>query len=122
MSITISYRGKYKRFKKASLALNLTSVGPTSLGTILVLITFLFPQTISGVGVLIESYLTKSSTHKKVEACSFVYRSYKKILTKTRSFLRGQEYDNEMFLSEVRIIDVWWPPRVPLLMNQERFT
>lgn len=51
----IFYRKKYKRPKKVSLILNLTSVGLTSLGTVLAPFASLFTLRISIVCVLLQS-------------------------------------------------------------------
>ena len=60
---------------------------------------------LTGVGVLIEGYVVKSNTLKSVERCKYAYASYKKILTKLRSALRGVDMDENAFLSELKIID-----------------
>lgn len=100
----IFYKRNYKHLKKVSLALNLTSEGLTALGTVLAPFTSL-TLTLSGFGVLIQSYLTNSSIQKRVEACGFAYKCYKKIVTQIRSFLKVVKYDNEVLQSEVKIID-----------------
>lgn len=51
-----------------------------------------------------KPFCFKSSPYKNAQACGFAYRSYK-ILTHVRIFLRGQEYDNVMSLSELGVID-----------------
>lgn len=99
------YTRKYKRLKKINLTLNLTSVGLTTLGTVLAPFTSLFTLVISGVGVLAQTYLIKSNLSKRIEACSMASKSYKKVATQLRSYLRGLSYDESVLLNELTIIN-----------------
>ena len=60
---------------------------------------------ITGPGVLIQGYITISDINKKVEMCRFAYTSYYKILTQLKSYLQGLTYDEETFLSDVKVVD-----------------
>ena len=60
---------------------------------------------ISGPGILVHGYMTKSCLSDKVEKCKFAFTSYKKILIQLRSYLSGLPYDDRTFLSDVKVLD-----------------
>lgn len=101
------YKWKHKRLKKIRLLLNMTSIGLTTTGIVAGSITAnpLIIACISGPGVIIQGYLSKSDLANKVEHCKFAYTSYKKILTQLRSHLRGIPYNESIFLSDVKVLD-----------------
>lgn len=103
----ICYKWKYKKIKRIRLSLNMSSVSLIVIGGIAGGVTAnpIILGVISGPGVLIHSYITKSNINSKVEMCKFAYTSYKKILTQLRSYLRGLPYDETVFLSDVKVID-----------------
>ena len=49
--------------------------------------------TISGAGVLLETFSEAKNYKKKVEMSKFAYTSYEKMLTDIRSFLREAEFN-----------------------------
>ena len=101
------YYWKYKKLKRLYLTLTLSSIGLTVVGTISGTIT-LNPIVMAGVagpGVMIQGYLTKSNLRQKITKCHFAYTSYKKILVQLRNFLSGSTYDENIFLSDNKVID-----------------
>ena len=89
------YRWKYKSIKKIKLALEMTSLSLTTLGTIVGAVTVnpIILGSIAGPGILIQAYLTKADMSNKVNQCKFAYTTYQKTLTELRSYLRGAPYD-----------------------------
>ena len=101
------YEWKYKKLKRLKLSLEMTSISLVTIGGIVGAVTAnpIILGCISGPGVLIQGYLTKSNLINNVERCKFAYTTYKKILVQLKSFLRGLEYDDVMLLSDLKILD-----------------
>ena len=60
---------------------------------------------ITGTGVLVQSYMTKSGMNGRVSRCKYAYVSYKMLLSLIKSHLRGAPYDKQALLTELRLID-----------------
>ena len=101
------YQWKYKKLRRLKLSLELSSIGLTTLGAIVGGITLnpVVLGVLSGSGIMIQAYLTKSELNKMVDRCRFAYTSYEKVLVQLKSFLRGLPYDENMFLSDIKILD-----------------
>ena len=101
------YQWKYKKLRRLKLSLELSSIALTTTGAIVGGITLnpIILASLSGSGVMIQAYLTKSDLNKRVDRCRFAYTTYEKILVQLKSFLRGLPYDENIFLSDIKIID-----------------
>ena len=101
------YEMKYKRLKRLKLSLEMSSIFLTVSGVIIGSVTLnpIILSSISGSGVLIQGFLTKSDINKRVNMCRFAYTSYQKILVQLKSYLRGIEYNENELLSDIKIID-----------------
>ena len=62
------YKWKYKRLKKINLSLNILSILLSVSGAGLAPLTHFISLSITGVGVIIQSYVTKSNIAKKIES------------------------------------------------------
>ena len=85
----ICYEWKYKKLKTIKLALNISSISLTVAGSALTPFRHFASLSITGVGVIIQGYVTKSTIAKKIESCRFAYTSYNKILIQLRTYFRG---------------------------------
>ena len=101
------YQWKYKRLRRLKLSLELSSIGLTTLGVVLggISLNPIILGSLSGSGILIQTYLTKSDINKQVNMCRFAYTSYQKIMIQLKSYLRGIEYNEKIFLSDAKVID-----------------
>ena len=101
------YHWKYKKLRKLKLTLQLSSISLTVVGTITGSVTLnpVVAGTIVGAGVIIQGYLAKTNLLQKIGKCRFAYTSYEKIMVQLRSFMRGIPYDENVFLSDIKIID-----------------
>ena len=61
--------------------------------------------TVVGAGVILQGYLAKTNLLQKIAKCRFAYTSYEKIMVQLRSFIRGMPYDENTFLSDIKVID-----------------
>ena len=84
----------------SSIAMTITGsvVGAVTLNPIVI-------ACVAGPGIMIQGFLTKSNLMNNVERCKFAYTSYKKILIQLKSFLRGLPYDNNLLLSDIKVLD-----------------
>ena len=101
------YHWKYKKLRKLKLTLQLSSISLTVVGTITGSVTLnpVVGGTVVGAGVIIQGYLAKTNLLQKIGKCRFAYTSYEKIMVQLRSFMRGIPYDENTFLSDIKIID-----------------
>ena len=101
------YHWKYKKLRKLKLTLQLSSISLTVVGTITgsVTLNLVVGGTVVGAGVIIQGYLAKTNLSQKIGKCRFAYTSYEKIMVQLRSFMRGIPYDENTFLSDIKILD-----------------
>ena len=101
------YQWKYKKLRRLKLSLELSSICLTTTGAIAGGITLnpIILGVLSGSGIMIQAYLTKSDLNRRVDRCRFAYTSYEKVLVQIKSFLRGLSYNEDMFLSDLKILD-----------------
>ena len=101
------YQWKYKKLRRLKLLLEMSSIGLTVIGSVVGAVTLnpIVIACVAGPGVLIQGYLTKSNLINMVDRCRFAYTSYNNICVQLKSYLRGLSYDENMFLSDFKIID-----------------
>ena len=101
------YHWKYKKLRRLKLSLQLSSISLTVVGTITGSITLnpVVAGTVVGAGVIIQGYLAKTNLLQRIGKCRLAYTSYEKIMVQLRHFLRGIPYDENVFLSDIKIID-----------------
>ena len=105
--LQMCYKWKYKKLRRLKLFLELSSIGLTTVGAIVGGITLnpIILGSLTGSGIMIQAYLTKSDLNKRVDRCKFAFTSYERVLVQLKSFLRGLLYDESNFLSDLRVID-----------------
>ena len=103
--LTTCYIWKYKKLKTIKLALNMTSMSLTVVRSALAPFTHFASLSITGVGVVIQGYVTKSDIANKIESCRFAYTNYNEILIQLRMYFRGIPYDEKVFLTHTKILD-----------------
>ena len=105
--LQMCYKWKYKKLRRLKLFLELSSIGLTTVGAIVGGITLnpIILGSLTGSGIMIQAYLTKSDLNKRVDRCKFAFTSYERVLVQLKSFLRGLLYDESNFLSDLKVID-----------------
>ena len=100
------YQWKYKKLRRIKLTLEISSISLTVVGTITGAVTLnpIVVGCVAGPGVIIQGYLTKSDLIQRVDS-RFPYTSYEKILVQLRNFMRGASYDENIFFSDVKLVD-----------------
>ena len=101
------YKWKYKRLRRLKLSLELSSIGLTTVGAILGGVTLnpIILGSLTGCGIMIQAYLTKSDLNRRVDRCKFAFASYERVLVQLKSFLRGLPYDESNFLTDLKVLD-----------------
>ena len=105
--LQLCYKWKYKKLRRLKLFLELSSIGLTTTGAIIGGVTLnpIILGSLTGSGIMIQAYLTKSDLNKRVDRCKFAFTSYERVLVQLKSFLRGLLYDESNFLSDLKVID-----------------
>ena len=105
--LQMCYKWKYKKLRRLKLSLELSSIGLSTTGAIIGGVTLnpIILGSLSGSGIMIQAYLTKSDLNKRVDRCKFAFTSYERVLVQLKSFLRGLPYDESNFLSDLKVID-----------------
>ena len=105
--LQMCYKWKYKKLRRLKLFLELSSIGLTTVGAIVGGVTLnpIILGSLTGSGIMIQAYLTKSDLNKRVDRCKFAFTSYERVLVQLKSFLRGLLYDESNFLSDLKVID-----------------
>ena len=105
--LQMCYKWKYKKLRRLKLSLELSSIGLTTTGAIIGGVTLnpIILSLLTGSGIMIQAYLTKSDLNKRVDRCKFAFTSYERVLVQLKSFLRGLLYDESNFLSDLKVID-----------------
>ena len=105
--LQMCYKWKYKKLRRLKLSLELSSIGLTTSGAITGSITLnpILLCLLTGSGIMVQAYLTKSDLNKRVDRCKFAFTSYEKVLVQLKSFLRGLPYDECNFLTDLKVLD-----------------
>ena len=105
--LQMCYKWKYKRLRRLKLSLELSSISLTTVGAILGGVTLnpIILGSLTGCGIMIQAYLTKSDLNKRVDRCKFAFASYERVLVQLKSFLRGLPYDESNFLTDLKVLD-----------------
>ena len=105
--LQMCYKWKYKKLRRLKLFLELSSIGLTTTGAIIGGVTLnpIILGSLSGSGIMIQTYLTKSDLNKRVDRCKFAFTSYEKVLVQLKNFLRGLPYDECNFLTDLKVLD-----------------
>ena len=105
--LQMCYKWKYKKLRRLKLSLELSSIGLTTVGAIVGGVTLnpIILGSLTGSGIMIQAYLTKSDLNRRVDRCRFAFTSYERVLVQLKSFLRGLPYDESNFLTDLKVID-----------------
>ena len=105
--LQMCYKWKYRKLRRLKLSLELSSIGLTTVGAILGGVTLnpIILGSLTGSGIMIQAYLTKSDLNRRVDRCRFAFTSYERVLVQLKSFLRGLPYDESNFLTDLKVLD-----------------
>ena len=91
------YKWKYKKLRRLYLSLQMFSIGLTVTGSIVGSITLnpIIIGCLTGSGILVQGYITKSNISDNVNKCKFAYTNYEKVCVQIKCFLRGLPSDEK---------------------------
>ena len=101
------YKKVFSREKKILLGLNLLSVTLVTTGTIVGGVTMnpIILGVISGAGVVLKTAMEMKNPQQKIENAKIAFTSYAKVLSDLRNFLRGEEWEKDVFLQKLKTLD-----------------
>ena len=76
-------------------------------------------RVISGAGMILKTAAKFKNYKSKIEKCKFAFTSYEKTLSEIRCFLRGETYDSETFIQNMKVID---EVIIDLSLNYEKYS
>ena len=101
------YKKSFQHYKRMHMICNLGSVSLIVSGTIAGSITLnpIILGSISGSGVLLQTFSETKNYKRKIEMCRFAYQSYLQLMTDLRNHLRGSNFNEKELLDKCSIID-----------------
>ena len=60
---------------------------------------------INGAGILLTNFGKMKNYEKKIEMTKIAFTTYEKVLVELRSALRGDEFDKDLFIDKMKVID-----------------
>lgn len=114
------YKQMYKKERRIYLALQMTSISLALIGTTVGSITIspIILGVLNGSSIIIQVFINKSGIADRLNKFFFAMSSYEKILIDLKSFLRGIQYDNIAFLSDIVKIDEIISSNVPQISDK----
>ena len=69
---------------------------------------------INGFGIVLTNVGKMKTYKKKIEMTKIAFTTYEKVLVELRSALRGDEFDKDLFIDKVKVIDEMIIDQTPL--------
>nr|DAC81278.1 TPA_asm: hypothetical protein [Corynactis coral adintovirus] len=101
------YKMLHRHFKAADMACMIGSSLLIVAGTITGAVTLnpIVLGSITGAGMVLQTYSQAKGYKRKAELCRFAYTTYQGVLVELRSHIRGVPYDQKDMLCELRTLD-----------------
>lgn len=114
------YKKTFQRLKHLNLFSKLGSSSLIVAGTIAGGITLnpVILGTIAGAGVLLKTFTDYMHFERKIEMCKYAFTTYEKVLIELTSHLRGEPFDFELFIRDMKLIDENVTDLCPTLDNR----
>ena len=72
-------------------------------------------RVINGVGKVLTNVRKMKNYKKKIEMTKIAFTTYEKVLVELRSALRGDEFDKDLFIDKMKVIDEMIIDQIPLV-------
>ena len=69
---------------------------------------------INGAGILLTNFGKMKNYKKKIEMTKIAFTTYEKVLVELRSALRGDEFDKDLFIDKMKVVDEMIIDQTPL--------
>ena len=111
------FKKTYKHFKILDESINISGILLMIIGTISGGLTInpIILGVINGAGILLANFEKMKNYKKKIEMTSIAYTTYEKVLVELRSALRGDEFDKNLFIDKMKVIDEMIIDQTPLV-------
>ena len=115
------FKKTYKHFKILDESINISGILLVIIATISGGLTMnpIILGVINGVGILLTNFGKMKNYKKKIEMTSIAFATYKKVLVELRSALRGDDFDKDLFIDKMKVIDEMIIDQTPL---SDKFT
>ena len=101
------FKKSYKNFKFLDDVLSVSIISLIASGTIIggVILNPIVLGTINGFAIILVGLGKKKNFKKKIEMTKIAFTTYEKVLVELRSALRGDEFNKQLFIERMKIID-----------------
>ena len=110
------FKKTYKHFKILDESINISGILLMIIGTISRGLTMnpIVLGVINGVGILLTNFGKVKNHKKKIEMTKIAFTTYENVLVELRSALRGDEFDKDLFIAKMKVIDEMIIDQTPL--------
>ena len=110
------FKKTYKHFKILDESINISGILLMIIGTISGGLTMnpIILGVINGAGILLTNFGKMKNYKKKIEMTKIAFTTYEKVLVELRSALRGDEFDKDLFIDKMKVIDEMIIDQTPL--------
>ena len=110
------FKKTYKHFKILDENINISGILLMIIGTISGGLTMnpIILGVINGAGILLTNFGKMKNYKKKIEMTKIAFTTYEKVLVELRSALRGDEFDKDLFIDKMKVIDEMIIDQTPL--------
>ena len=101
------FKKTYKHFKILDESINISGILLMIIGTISGSLTMnpIVLCVINGFGIVLTNVGKMKNYKKKIEMTKIAFTTYEKVLVELRSALRGDEFDKDLFIDKMKVID-----------------
>ena len=105
-----------KHFKILDEGVNISGILSMIIGTISGGLTMnpIILGVINGAGILLTNFRKMKNYKKKIKMTKIAFTTYEKVLVGLRSALRGDEFDKDLFIDKMKVIDEMIIDQTPL--------
>ena len=110
------FKKTYKHFKILDESINITGILLMIIGTISGGLTMnpIILGVVTGVGIVLTNVGKTKNYKKKIEMTKIAFTTYEKVLVELRSALRGDEFDKDLFIDKMKVVDEMIIDQTPL--------
>ena len=110
------FKKTYKHFNILDESINISGILLLIIGTISEGLTMnpIILGVINGVGIVLTNVGKMKNYKKKIEMTKIAFTTYGKVLVELRSALRGDEFDKDLFIDKMKVIDEMIIDQTPL--------
>ena len=110
------FKKTFKHFKILDETINISGILLVLIATItggLTLIPIIL-GVINGVGIFLTNFGKIKNYKKKIEMTKIAFTTYEKVLVELQSALRGDEFDKDLFIDKMKVVDAMIIDQTPL--------